>query len=476
MILEASVSWIDRLKPRFGAAKQKPAVSALNGAGGPPTPATRAGRAAAKAARAAGFPRFHATAGDQLDPFSADEFGVVRLKLRNAYTPAQPITDRWMFAGRIDILTMAIRAIEDERLHTIIYGQRGIGKTSLLHVLTQAAREARYLVAYVSCGADATFDETFRSVAAEIPLRFHEAYGPTSSQAEKGATVADLLPSVGVSPRLASDLCTKVAGTRVLVVLDEFDRCESTEFRRSVAEFLKNLSDRSVRVQLVIAGVASNLEELLEPGAMIQRSVVALEVPKMTTEEIGQLVRNGQAVSGLTFDEAAMTTLVAAANGLPYLASLLCQHAGLSALADARLTVGESDVLAAITEALHEMKGRVPRRALAEIARCMRDGAYDVLGPLSGVAQLSNGQFSANDIAAAFPGVTDGAARSLVDRLAESGILIERRIDEFGDHFRFVDQNVLPYLWLLSAQAQFAARSTPRAATLSPSTDDRARV
>ncbi len=269
--------------------------------------------------------------------------------------------------------------------------------------------------------------------------------------------MTDLLPLTEVSPRLASDLCAKVVGTRVLVVLDEFDRSESMDFRRNVAEFLKNLSDRSVRVQLVIAGVASNLEELIEPGAMIQRAVVAIEVPRMTPSELAELVQNGQTVSGITFDPDAMETLVSASNGLPYLASLLSRHAGMAALERRSLSVTGADVHAAVGEALAEMKGRAHRRTLIEIARCERDGSHLVLGRLSGLAQVGNGGFSKAGIDALFP-ANAGRAREIVDRLAADGVLIEAHDDEFGNQYRFPDQNILPYLWLLAAQARMERR------------------
>jgi Cdc6-like AAA superfamily ATPase len=461
------VNWFERLKPRFRRGTERGGPPKLDG--GAETPRTFGGEhRAAKGDEAATFPRFRSTAGDQPDRSASDGLSLAWLNLRRAYTPSQPITDREMFAGRKAIVTKVIRAIEDERLHAIIHGQRGIGKTSLLHVLAQAAREARYLVVYVPCGATASFDEIFRAVASAIPVRFHEDYGPTSPEAERGASLANLLPATEVSPRLASDLCAKVVGTRALVVLDEFDRSESMDFRRNVAEFLKNLSDRSVRVQLVIAGVAGNLEELIEPGAMIQRAVVGIAVPRMTPEELAELVRKGQAVCGITFAPDAVETLVSAANGLPYLASLLSRHAGMLALAQGSLSVVAADVHAAVAEALMEMKARAHRRTLIEIAKCERDGSHLFLGRLSGLAQVGNGGFSNAGINALFPG-NAARVRELVARLAADGVLVEAHEDEFGNQYRFPDQNILPYLWLLATQARmegrdpFAAPAIPRA-------------
>src|SRR4051794_21337517 len=77
------------------------------------------------------FPSFHATAGDQLERTTRDSMATIRMRLRNAFTPSQPITDWSRFAGRTEMLTALIRATEDGRLHTVLYGERGIGKTSI---------------------------------------------------------------------------------------------------------------------------------------------------------------------------------------------------------------------------------------------------------------------------------------------------------------------------------------------------------
>jgi hypothetical protein len=159
----------------------------------------------------------------------------------------------------------------------------------------------------------------------------------------------------------------------------------------------------------------------------------------------------------MTFDSEAMDTLVSAANGLPYLASLLSQHAGMAALGRSSLTVTGADVHTAVAEALAEMKGRAHRRTLIEISKCERDGSHLFLGRLSGLAQVGNGGFSNAGINALFPGRA-ARVRELVERLAADGVLVEAHEDEFGNQFRFPDQNILPYLWLLAAQARMERR------------------
>jgi Cdc6-like AAA superfamily ATPase len=449
------VSWIDTFIPRSMRRKAKladsmPMISPVSA-----PPARESQTRSSKKAPSRVFPRFKSTALDQLDPRLSDPFAKVRMSLRTAFTPSLPVTDQRMFAGRTQVLTGLIEAIEEQRLHTVLYGERGIGKTSLLHVLEQSAREARYLVVYLSCGASTNFDEIFRSVATGIPLLFHSGYGPTSAESERGATFADLLTAAPVSVRVASEMLSRVVGTRVLVILDEFDRCESGEFRRNIAELLKNLSDRSVRVQVVIAGVASNVTELVEYIPSIQRSVAALPVPDMSAAEIRQLVVNGEEASGVNFESAAIGLVASVANGLPYLASLLCHHASHLAIEQGRMTVKTDDVVAAISEALHEFESRTAKRSRAQIATCLRETTLELLGVLASAAQSTGGRFNLDDVSAMAASADERAkGRALAENLVGKRLLLEAGEDDDGRVYCFTDESVPPYLRLLAAQAR----------------------
>jgi Cdc6-like AAA superfamily ATPase len=436
----------------------------------PPSPPAREGLASKQASEAA-FPRFQSTAGDQLSSRNTDRSAAARIKLRGAFTPSQPVTDRRMFAGRIDVLTTLIRSIEDQRVHVIMYGERGIGKTSLVHVLTQAAQEARYIVVYCSCGAASTFDEIFRAVAADVPLLFHSGFAPTTDEAEKGGTLADLLPASTLTPRLVADLFAKLTGTRVLVVLDEFDVCESPDFRRNIAELIKNLSDRSIRTQLVIAGVAADLTELVEHIPSIRRNIFALQVPKMTAAEVNHLVENGESLSGMPFDKAATDFIVFVANGSPYMASLLSHHAGLAAIDKGHAKVTVDDVSVAVDQALTEFRGRISKHSLIQIDQTAKTGVRHVLGVMAGAALFNNGRFDGRDVDALYPSAANAATfKATIEDLAARHVLLEAYEDEHGRGYRFSEEAVPPYLWILAAQKRFLEnrKAAPDAATEKP--------
>jgi Cdc6-like AAA superfamily ATPase len=306
------------------------------------------------------LPKFYTTAGDHLEHDRRNALSRQRVRVRNAFTPAQPVADPHMFSGRQGVLTSMIRATEDRHLHLIIYGERGVGKTSLLHMLARAAQEARYIVVYISCGATSNFTETFSAVAAEIPLMYHAEVSPTSSRSEAGSTMADLIGSAEMTPRQFADAAANLRGTRVLVILDEFDRAQLPEFRRDVAELIKSLSDLSARVQLLIGGVAGDLAGLMDYTPSIRRAVAAIPISAMDEKEVRELIANGSRLSGVAFADAATEVVLDGSQGSPYLANLLCHLSAMSALDHKRNEVTTDDVREALDESIADLRARLP--------------------------------------------------------------------------------------------------------------------
>jgi Cdc6-like AAA superfamily ATPase len=406
-----------------------------------------------------GLPRFQLTAADQLTHRGSDALSLLRANLRNAFTPSQPVMNPAMFAGRLGILAGIISSLEDQRLHLVIYGDRGIGKTSLLHMLSDAAKDARYIVIYTSGGAASNFDDTFRAAAVDIPLLYHSGYAPTATASESGATLADILPAGELTPRQFGEVCARITGTRVLIILDEFDRCESAKFRRDLAELIKILSDRSLRVQLVIAGVAADLADLVEHIPSIRRNILAIKVPLMTREEVEQLIANGERISGLKFDDEARELLHAVAHGSPYISSLVCHHAGLAALEAKRTTVRLDNVSAAIGMAEDELLGRLAGTVQAQITRAL-ELATDALTTLAEASLRAGGAFGHPQIDAV-AGSTERAtlAKRIAAKLVEMKTLLTVEPDQNGPRYSFLDDGVASYLWFRATRQAFADRA-----------------
>lgn len=288
-------------------------------------------------------------------------------RLSQAFTPSQPIASLRTFAGRKALIASVIRTIENRRMHVVLYGNRGMGKTSLLQIIALLARDAQYLVRYSSCSAASEFDSTFRTICADIPLLYDKGFDPTSDQVAQGKNLGDLLGAERLTPARLSEVFARVTGTRILLILDEFDRATSAEFRLSVAELIKNLSDLATRVQLLIGGVASNLNELIEHIPSVRRNVLGVPVGEMTIEELGEIIANGETISGMTFSPDAKARIVELALGSPYLTSLIAGSAGEAALDDRTTLVSGEHVRSAASRLVQEFLARLSPNAAAQL-------------------------------------------------------------------------------------------------------------
>lgn len=399
------------------------------------------------------FPTFRASALDRPLDRRRDERREItraRFALATFFTPTQPVADRSSFAGRLGVLARLISSIESQRSHIVLYGERGIGKTSLLHVLTDVARESSYIVSYATCGANANFSDVFRAVLEDVPLLFHRGVAPNAGEAESGGNLADRLPSGGFGPGELADLCADITGTRVLIILDEYDRVSDSAFRQQVAELIKNLSDRSARVQLVIAGVASNLQELIGYVPSIRRNVIGLPMPRLEESEVQEMIALGETASGVRFDPHLTHIIHLLALGSPYFARLLCHHSALEALDQGRLTVDAGHLRRALDQAILEIEGRMPPRAVIEMRKFV-GGRYDPLVAALGEASRSaDGWFSGQAVVDLLPGASVTAAQVEQELAQLTGQLgLETETQDGECRFRFTDDTLPVYLWLM---------------------------
>src|SRR5271168_2712118 len=83
---------------------------------------------------------------------------------KKVFTPATPISRKALFAGRHEQLTQAIGVMSQPGQHAIVFGERGVGKTSLVSVLqyffptVTAGEAAKVFAARVNANGDHTFD------------------------------------------------------------------------------------------------------------------------------------------------------------------------------------------------------------------------------------------------------------------------------------------------------------------------------
>lgn len=407
------------------------------------------------------LPRFRASAADRTSPTrERSEFAVARMKLRDVFTPAQPVTQRNLFAGRLDVLANLIEIIEERLSHVVLFGERGMGKTSLLHILSGLAEESRYLVLRATCGANSRFDDMFRALLEDIPLLYSKSISPTDEDDASERSLAELLPEGSFDARQLSDVLAEVTGTRILILVDEYDRIQSEPFRLSVAELIKNLSDQAAPVQLVITGVSANLHELIGYIPSIRRNVIGVSMPRLSYDEAASLVAMGEKAANLRFDKPVVEMIHALANGSPYLTRLICHHASLLALAHERYDVRGEHIESALDRIVEEAEGRLSLHTIQRVQRLDIKGNSECYGAIAKVASNPDGWFAESELQSRLGSTAKfkQALKLISVDLAQQGLMIIEETD-IEPRYRFVDEGLPNYIWMSVARHQFRSKS-----------------
>jgi Cdc6-like AAA superfamily ATPase len=198
-------------------------------------------------------------------------------QVSRAFTPAAPVGSFSLFAGRFDQVSSCLDAISQAGLHIAVYGERGVGKTSLANVLP-AIITAAEIPQLGAVRVDCNTNDTYATIWCKV---FREPGRQEPVPVEIPALITD--------PEEIRFFLGEV-GREVLIVLDEFDRVEDDDALSMLADTVKTLSDHSTGVTLMFVGVAASVEHLLGEHESIVRNVRQIPMQRMSRDEIEALL------------------------------------------------------------------------------------------------------------------------------------------------------------------------------------------
>lgn len=275
-----------------------------------------------------------------------------RVQLMRAFTPGAPINRKDLFAGRQKQLAQVIHAVSQVGQHAIIFGERGIGKTSLAGLIHEFWSEvAKDIVSAVRVNGDPTDD--FSTIWAKVAEDISDLRkGQVGEGTDAFSDTINRLASGEATPHLVRR-CFQASDRPFIVVIDEFDRVTNEEAKRLMADTIKELSDQWVpSMTLVLVGVADSVDGLIREHASIDRTLVQVLLPRMVPAEITDLVTKAFKSIGMTVASPALQKIVGLSQGLPYYAHLLGYHSGLHALGNKKFKVESAHVSAALRDAM----------------------------------------------------------------------------------------------------------------------------
>ena len=288
------------------------------------------------------------------------EWTHLHYEVSRVFTPAAPISANELFAGRGEQVDKVIDAINQNGQHAVIYGERGVGKTSLSNILasrivtTSSGHQA--FNPRINCSVGDSFSSLWKNVFSEIKMTVSESGIGFSSKVYKSVHSAiDLVPDPdSITPTDIRFVLEKIGRDNLLmVILDEFDRLpQSGLVRRTLADTIKTLSDYSVPATLIIVGVAESVSELISEHESIERALVQVLMPRMQAKELHEIVDKGMQKLGMQIDDDARSKIALLSQGLPPYTHRLALEAARVALSDRKLLIDRTCIKPAMKTAL----------------------------------------------------------------------------------------------------------------------------
>lgn len=360
------------------------------------------------------------------------------------FTPGSPVDEYNLFSGREPQILDVVNAINQKGQHVILFGERGVGKTSLANVLRAVFVDddtwKPVWAVKVNCGTTDTFQTLWTRLFREMGR--HEQLQAESDN----------------SPPDPEDVRYLLQGLdeRLLLVIDELDRFEDGEGLSLLADTIKSLSDNAVDVTLILVGVADSINELVGDHESIERALTQIPMPRMSVDELEDIIDRGLRRLDLGITNDTKNRMARLSEGLPYYTHLLSLHAAQHALADDRTSIDSVDVERAITNAVAKAQHSI-RSAYQKAVRTTRDESQfqEVLLACALAKKDDLGYFTAGSVREPLSGIMERPreiphfARHL-HKFAEPrrGCALEKAGKKGSHFYRFANPLLQPFVIL----------------------------
>jgi len=371
------------------------------------------------------------------------------------FTPGAPVNRKDFFAGRLRQIERVVETIPSPGRHPIIFGQRGVGKTSLANILSELLPDVWAIK--VNCDGADTFQSIWDRVLQKASVGFKKAaFGLRQEEVTEYASLRSFIPhDKDIGPSDVANVFD-VLHTHAVFVLDEFDRVSNEETKSQMADLIKNVSDNDINVTIVLVGVSKSITGLVGEHPSVQRNLVQIELPPMSNEEIIAIITNGCNALDLSLTQEVLDEISYLSHGFPHYAHLL----GLSVAKAAHSRETDSIDI----ELFHSLACELAvedaietyRSAFTKATRTIKPSRYPkLLCACAHAVHDEHGVFRATDVVDAMLTVFSETLtlQAVVPALGkfcdkERGPVLEKVPVADFSHYRFVDPMLRPFLMI----------------------------
>lgn len=306
-----------------------------------------------------------------------DEVKIINSGIRKVFTPHTPINELAHFFGRDEEVKRIISVITSPGQHILLFGDRGVGKTSLVNTtcnlilenLNKALNKGKTYSK--SCDRSDTFSSLFHQPLIDAGINIfreseskrvqHTGNASVNIAVAKGELISEHESSTVntkqnnlESPSWVADKLRKLDG---ILLLDEVDTLSDPEDKRKLAEMIKLLSDFNSRFKIVLVGIAKTANELTAGHESVQRCLKEIHLERMSDDDIKKIVVNGMNKIGKIPTDEVVDKIVNISSGFPHFTHLICLKCAETAVATNKTHIEMVILDQALEEASRDSEG-----------------------------------------------------------------------------------------------------------------------
>ena len=280
------------------------------------------------------------------------EWEALEFQARRLFSPSVPISEADLFNGRSEQIKRIIDAVAERGRHVVLYGERGVGKTSLGNTFHKLITQVGIVHVRNQASPDDDFTslwkKVFRELKFQIPAPQHGFYGNETTQTR---TVADIYEDK-ITPddvvREMSRFSASSTSAMPVIIFDEFDKVRAKDTKALIAHTIKALSDAGVNVTVLLIGVADDITTLVEEHQSVSRNIEEIKMPRMSKEELNEVLNDRIPKLGMKIEGDARWKIVTLSRGLPEYVHALGRDSAIQAISAKKKTITEEHVNGAI--------------------------------------------------------------------------------------------------------------------------------
>lgn len=281
-------------------------------------------------------------------PVESDEWLVLMAEIITLFSGA-PVAEEQLFAGRLTEVRRILDAVFEPSRHVLLFGERGVGKTSLSNIFWR--RYNTTLKSVIAARVQADPSDSFSS----LWIKALEELVATAHALDRSGLLPLNVNYDVISPdavRRELQKCRPNASP--ILIIDEFDKLRDKAARELTANVIKYLYDYSANITVILVGVAEDVSQLISDHESIRRAITQIKLERMPESELGDIIDRRLSRTAMDISREARSAIITLSRGLPYFTQMLGKFAALQAARSRRLHINAPDVETAMESFIEE--------------------------------------------------------------------------------------------------------------------------